>query len=135
LDKIVVIVPSVHPAPVRVRVPARVGRRRARYARVIQRPRDPRHRMARQPPREDPPDDMRGFRVRSVAGVRGIAVPVGDDPGLGCLSVSGPSSRFDEAAAAEALPHVRDIASALLSMRSPALHASSASTSSSSLRG
>ena len=61
---------------------------------------------------------------QSVAGVRGIAVPVGDDPGLGCLSVSGPSSRFDEAAAAEALPHVRDIASALLSMRSPALRAS-----------
>jgi DNA-binding IclR family transcriptional regulator len=40
---------------------------------------------------------------QSVAGVRGIAVPVGDDPGLGCLSVSGPSPRFDEAAVAEAL--------------------------------
>jgi hypothetical protein len=46
-----------------VRVPARVGRRRARHPGVIQRPRDPRHRMARQPPGEDPPDDMRGFRV------------------------------------------------------------------------
>lgn len=55
----------------------------------------------------------------SVAGVRGIAVPVGSQPGLGCLSVSGPSSRFDAAGAARALPYLRDTANVLLSMRSP----------------
>jgi hypothetical protein len=56
-----------------VRVPARVGRRRAGHARVIQRPRDPCHRMARQPSGEDPPDDMRGFRVGFEAA--GTAAP------------------------------------------------------------
>lgn len=53
----------------------------------------------------------------SVAGIRGIAVPVGDEPGLGCLSVSGPSERFDEAKAAEALGPLRATATMLLSMR------------------
>jgi IclR family acetate operon transcriptional repressor len=56
---------------------------------------------------------------QSVAGVHGIAVPVGDDPGLGCVSVSGPSSRFDDAAVAVALPQLRDTAEALLGMRAP----------------
>ena len=46
-----------------VRVPAWVGPRRAGHARVIQRPRDPRHRMTRQPPGENPPDDTRGLRI------------------------------------------------------------------------
>lgn len=56
---------------------------------------------------------------RSVAGVRGIAVPVGDTPGLGCLSVSGPDSRFDETAAAKALPPLRDTVAALLELSAP----------------
>lgn len=54
---------------------------------------------------------------QSVAGVRGIAVPVGSRPGLGCVSVSGPSSRFDERAAGPALGQLRETAQALLSMR------------------
>jgi DNA-binding IclR family transcriptional regulator len=58
---------------------------------------------------------------QSVAGVHGIAVPVGGEPGLGCVSVSGPSSRFDDAAVAVALPQLRDTADALLSMRAPVL--------------
>lgn len=53
----------------------------------------------------------------AVAGIRGIAVPVGAEPGLGCLSVSGPSSRFDEAKAAKALGPLRETAAMLLSMR------------------
>lgn len=53
----------------------------------------------------------------SVAGVRGIAVPAGQHPWVGCLSVSGPSSRFDDEAAVKALEHLREIAAALLSMR------------------
>jgi DNA-binding IclR family transcriptional regulator len=56
---------------------------------------------------------------QSVAGVHGIAVPVGRDSRLGCVSVSGPSSRFDAAAVALALPQLRGTADALLSMRSP----------------
>jgi DNA-binding IclR family transcriptional regulator len=56
---------------------------------------------------------------QSVAGVRGIAVPVGDDQGLGCLSVSGPSSRFGEEEGRRALSHLRETADVLLSMRSP----------------
>jgi DNA-binding IclR family transcriptional regulator len=56
---------------------------------------------------------------QSVAGVHGIAVPVGREPGLGCVSVSGPSSRFDDAAVAVALPQLRETAAALLSMRGP----------------
>jgi IclR family acetate operon transcriptional repressor len=62
-----------------------------------------------------------GFAVsvnHSVAGVRGIAVPVGKEPGLGCLSVSGPSSRFDETASAAALECLFETAKALLTMRS-----------------
>ena len=58
---------------------------------------------------------------QSVAGVHGIAVPIGGEPGLGCVSVSGPSSRFDDAAVALALPQLRDTAAALLSMRAPVL--------------
>lgn len=55
---------------------------------------------------------------QSVAGVHGLAVPVGGQPGLGVVSVSGPSSRFDAAAAVPALAHLRETAAALLSMRS-----------------
>ncbi|MWA03275.1 helix-turn-helix domain-containing protein [Actinomadura sp. LD22] len=61
-----------------------------------------------------------GFTVavnQAVAGIRGIAMPVGKDPGLGCLSVSGPASRFDDAAAAKALPPLQETAEALVSMR------------------
>jgi len=47
LDKIVATVPSVHTRARAVRVPARIRRRRARYARLVQRPRDPSHRMTR----------------------------------------------------------------------------------------
>jgi hypothetical protein len=47
-----------------MRVPARVHRRRAGHTRVVQRPGDPRHRMARQPLREHPSHDIRGLRGR-----------------------------------------------------------------------
>lgn len=53
----------------------------------------------------------------SVVGVRGISVPVGDRPGLGALSVSGPSSRFGDAEAEVALRELRAAAATLLSMR------------------
>lgn len=63
----------------------------------------------------------RGYAVSvndSVSGVRGIATPVGADPALGCLSVSGPSWRFDGEAGEAALPHLREAAAALAAMRS-----------------
>lgn len=55
----------------------------------------------------------------SVAGVRGMAVPVGETAGLGCLSVSGPASRFSEAAAKKALRPLRETAAALLALPVP----------------
>lgn len=62
----------------------------------------------------------RGFAIAdnlAVAGVRGIAVPVGAVPGLGCVNVSGPSARFDEAATEAALGPLRETVAMLLSMR------------------
>ncbi len=52
------------PLPRAVRVPIRVGRGRARDARLIQRPGDPRQGMPGRPLREDPPHDLGGLRVR-----------------------------------------------------------------------
>lgn len=64
----------------------------------------------------------RGYAISvndSVAGVRGIGVPVGDTPGLGCLSVSGPTSRFDEAAGEKALRPLFDTVADLVALRLP----------------
>ena len=64
----------------------------------------------------------RGFATivnQAVAGIRGVAVPVGKDPGLGCLSVSGPLSRLDELGVERVLGPLTETAETLLAMRTP----------------